>query len=170
MKKVFYIFVCLLIVQGCRKDTLVTTEFGDVLMNYRGEYVIEDWDLYMKFFNKAVNDQDRELLKRLCIRDIKYDEVLPDGSIRGYGYSSPADDIKKETIDRVDFERIKLLLNKNKYYFEHTYSDGEIIKSYTFSDADPIPERSFYLKFFYSSDNDSWWFYGLVYKYESEAD
>lgn len=155
-KSVFIPAILIILIAGCHGAVSeVSTEFGKVAVNRSGEYIVKDWDTFLKLFTEAVADGDRQLLKSLCGSEVSYDEPLPDGSMRIW-----RDETNKIVIDRIDLGLAREMLGKNLYsgFYRRGLYRGE---TRYFADREN-PEHSWMMTFRKARDG-GWKFYSLWY-------
>lgn len=144
------------LVTGCKTGTSkVQTEFGELTVDRDGEYLIDNWDLFMKVFTKAVSLEDRELLKDLSGSDVSYDEPLPDGSMQIW-----RDTAGKSAVDRIDFRLVREMLQKNLY--RGFYKRGLFRSETRYFAGRENPEHEWMMSF-RKAPGGAWKFYLLWY-------
>lgn len=84
----------------------IETQWGSISTNIYGEYLISDYDLYEEIFKEAIYTGDRELLKRLCIGDVKVFRSAEKNTDIVIGELPEENDIAKAVVSHLNFEVI----------------------------------------------------------------
>lgn len=107
-------------------------DIATISTNSYGEFVVEDWDTFFKLFKIAINNRNKELLKRLTHGDITIHYQRYEGSsIFASDARFNPNKQNKLWLKHVNFELIGKLISNDGTYESHEYN-GRLIQEYFF--------------------------------------